>query len=217
VGRSSRSDGDPQLMRVLVVIPTCGDRPEMLAEALESVWGQTRPPDVVSIRERYVDGVDIAIADRVNAAIEESGCDAFLILSDDDKLDPMFIEKTVQTMEETGVDIVYTDCHIFGLNNCTGAALGNWTKENIDRNTVPLITSLCRTSAWLRAGKYFQTWFFDWDFWWRCFYTGATAYWLRQPLFWWRDHASGATRTENLTKSRQMALARFDQLRSVMA
>jgi hypothetical protein len=202
-------------MKVLIIIPTSGDRPAMLAEAVASVEAQTVPTLCV-VRQRYVDGVEIGFAERLNSAITESDCDAFAILADDDKLCPEFVEKTAAEMESRDVDIVYTNCKVFGDYECLGGATGQWTKENIDRNTVPLCTSLCRKSAWEKAGRFVTVPYYDWDFWWRCFYSGATAYWLKEPLFWWRDHAKGATRSEDHVESRRFILNRHKKLREQM-
>lgn len=197
-------------LRVLVVIPSLGERPDMMAEALESVYRQTQlPTEVITAIGKT------SLAGRLNAAIASSDCDAFVLLCDDDKLAPNFIEKCAERMKETGADIVYTDCHIFGRRNCRGAALGEWNEKNINRDTVPLITSLCRKSAWGKAGGYVDTAFYDWDFWWRCFYSGATASWLKEPLWWYREHNGQASATENMEQSRKSALERFAQLRAM--
>jgi glycosyltransferase involved in cell wall biosynthesis len=193
-------------VRVLVIIPTQGKRPEMLAEAVESIKAQTVPVEYAIVCGHN------SVADRLNGALEKSTCDAFVVLSDDDRLAPDFIEKTVEKLD--GVDIVYTDCMIFGRRECKAHALGEWTKQNIDRNTVPLITSLCRKSAWEKAGKFQQTWFFDWDFWWRCFYTGATAFWLKEHLWFYRDHEEQGSNSEDLAQSRAFILERHRTLQA---
>jgi GT2 family glycosyltransferase len=209
---SGRDDSKGVLrVKVLVIIPSYS-HPEHLAEAMESVAGQTRQAD-----EFVVANTNGDLANSLNDAIRKSDCDAFVILADDDKLDPMFIEKTAAEMEKRDVDIVYTDCHIFGDRQEIGGALGAWTRDNIDRNTVPLCTSLCRKSAWEKAGGYVKVPYYDWDFWWRCFYSGATAHWLRQPLFWWRDHGKGASRTESHVESRRFIINRHNKLREQMA
>ena len=206
--KGTDSAGILSSVKVLIVIPTRGDRPEMLAEAEESVYGQT-----VGASELIVASGTDSVADRINTAIASSDCDAFALLCDDDKLDPMFIEKCSRRMEETGADIVYTNCHIFGRRNCEGGALGEWTEENINRNTVPLVTSLCKKSMWARVGGYVLTPYFDWDFWWRCFYAGASASWLKEPLWWYREHAGQCSATENATESLRIAFNRFSELR----
>lgn len=204
-------------MKTLVLVPTIPERSEMLREAIESVHWQTRAADEITVLPSIQNGKSIPFDVRVNRAIERSNCDAFTILADDDKLSTRFIERTTDAMEREGVDIVYTNCHIFGNRLAAGAALGEWNKENIDRNTVPLCTALCRKSAWERAGKYVAVPYYDWDFWWRCFYTGSTAYWLKEPLFWWRDHSASGTATENHDQSRSFILKRHEELKRCLS
>jgi glycosyltransferase involved in cell wall biosynthesis len=130
-------------MRVLVVIPT-HDRTEFYREAIDSVFMQTRQADELVVTGNVGPGVltNASLADRINDAISRSDCDAFVILCDDDQLKPDYIERTAKLMEESGVDIVYTDCTVFGDRDCEASALGEWNQTNIDRNTVPLVTSL---------------------------------------------------------------------------
>jgi hypothetical protein len=199
-------------LKVLVVIPTSGDRPEMLEEAIASVEAQTVPTSYV-VKQRYIDGIEISFSDRLNSAIHDSDCDAFVILGDDDKLCPDYVEQTTDQMERRKVDIVYTDCWIFGDRDCLGCALGEWKKRNLERNTVPLCTALCRKSAWEKAGGYEDAAFYDWLFWWKCYRSGATAHWLKEPLFQWRDHGASGTRTEDLDRSRELLLQRIAELK----
>lgn len=213
--RDCADDSGRSQLKVLVVIPT-HDRLEFLGEAMASVEAQTRPADQLVITGNVGPGVisNAGIEERLNRAIEDSDCDAFSVLCDDDTLAPEFLERTVHAMEREQVDIVYTDCTLFGDRTGDASALGQWTKENIDRNTVPLITSLCTKSAWKRAGGYQPCPFFDWDFWWRCFYTGATAFWLREHLWNYRIHPGQQGNTPQMAQWRTEILARHDALRS---
>lgn len=72
-------------MRIAVIIPTQFKR-ETLIESLQSVYNQTRKPDEVII----VNGNNQA--QQMNQAIRMSTCEAFIYLSDDDLLEPTFIE-----------------------------------------------------------------------------------------------------------------------------
>jgi hypothetical protein len=197
-------------MRVLVVIPT-HDRVEFLEEAIASVRAQTRQPDKIVVTGNVGCGhvTDTSLATRLNDAIEQSGCDAFVMLSDDDTLAPEFLTKTVVEMESRSVDIVYTDCRVFGQRHSYGAALGEWDGR-IDDNTVPLVTSLCSVTAWRRAGGHVDVPYFDWDFWWRCYYTGATAHWLREPLWNYRVHPA---QTGGTDADREFILHRHEELK----
>lgn len=202
-------------MKVLVIIPT-HDRKEFYHEAIDSVARQTRKADELIVIGNVGPGVitDASLAERLNWAIEQSDCDAFLILCDDDKLEPEYIERTSLGMELTGVDIVYTDCSFFGEREGRGGALGKWTKQNIDQNTVPLVTSLCSKAAWTRAGGFEDVAFFDWFFWWKCFYTGATAKWIKEPLFCYREHGTQTGKSQDLEANRRVVLARQQEFRN---
>jgi hypothetical protein len=206
-------------MKVLVVIPT-HDRTEFYSEAIASVMQQSHLSEEVITVEVMVTGnvgqgtiTDAPLHERLNNAIAKSDCDAFVMLGDYDTLHPEFIARTVAAMRKKQVDIVYTDCMMFGDVNCRGHALGEWTRENIDRNTVPLVTSLCSKAAWKRAGGYEAVPFLDWNFWWKCFYKGATAYWLQEPLWNYRRHAKQDSNRLDWPECRRVVLARHEQLK----
>ncbi len=213
-------------MKVLVIIPT-HEREEFLMSALHSVAAQTRAADELivigdvrpsasllgSYARYFSTAADCTVSSKLNEAVIKSDCDAFVVLSDDDYLEPGFLERTVGTMEREAVDIVYTDCFLFGDEVGPAFAGGEWTRHNIDHGTVPLITSLCRRAAWRMAGGFQETPLFDWDFWWRCCYIGATAYWLREHLWNYRVHGGQALHREDLEKNRALVTARHDRMR----
>jgi glycosyltransferase involved in cell wall biosynthesis len=160
-------------MKVLVVIPT-HDRIQFLDEALQSLEKQTWMANQIVITGNvgpvrpipgctYINSDDNLI-DRLNSAIENSDCDAFIILCDDDMLEPEYIEKTVTLMEATNADIVYTEF-----------------------NNEP-VTSLIRKSIWKRVGGFCPIGFFDWDFYLSCHENGAKSIPLREHLFTYRQH-----------------------------
>lgn len=202
-------------MKLLVIIPT-HDRTEFYDDAIASVERQTRTADKLVVTGNVGPGIitEACLADKLNAAIEASDCDAFSVLCDDDLLDASFLERTSQVMEEKNVDIVYTDCKIIGRRNCLGSALGEWNQTNIERNTVPLVTSLCRKAAWKRAGGFKDVPFFDWHFWWCCWHTGATAYWLKEPLFIYREHDTQFSKQSDQAKHRSALLDIHNQMRA---
>ena len=150
---------------------------------------------------------------RVNRAIEESHCDAFCLLCDDDKIEPSFLEKTSRLMERYADDIVYTDLRRFGGASNVMEALP-WTEEQIELTTVPFITSLCTTKLWKLAGGYEQVPFPDWNFWWKCFHSGASAFHLQEPLFLYREHPGQCQYHEDLEESRRLLLAHHNRTRA---
>lgn len=208
-------------MKVLVIVPV-HDRLEFLAEALASIEAQTRRADEVIVTGNllyndvapripaklpvFVTVTQAGIVERLNRAIEVSGCDAFVVLCDDDKLAPTFLERLVGEMERTGVDVVYSDLQVFGERNWYAPAR-EWNEANVNLNATPYVTALCRRRAWQRAGGFHAGDFFDWLFWFRCFYTGATASHLREALFHWRLHDSNiAAAQDPAARARTLAL-----------
>ncbi len=222
-------------MKILVVVPI-HDRLEFIGEALESLARQTRLPDEVMVTgnvgvigealeslARQIHPLnesvrwtvtDDSLTVRVNAAIRESRSDAFVLLCDDDKLEPSFLEKTSRMMERYSDDIVYTDLRRFGGATNIMPALA-WTEEQIELTTVPFITSLCTKKRWERVGGYEDgVPFADWNFWWKCFHTGASAIHLPEPLFLYREHPGQRQHHEDLEESRRILLEHHNRTRA---
>ena len=172
------------MLTTCIVIPTF--RPVLLQQALASVNAQTMQPTEVCVMPD--DGTHWIA--RLNRAIEASSCDAMLMLGDDDLLHSEYLEATLPVMEQTGADICYTDLQYFGAMSHVQAAR-NWTKEDIDENTSPFITSLFRKSIWEKVGGWNPDLIYaDWDFWWKCFEAGAKAVHVHKPLFLYRSPGS---------------------------
>ena len=159
-------------LKVLVVIPTQDTRPDMMAEAQYSIMKQTRQPSAVVVARG-----DGTLASRLNNAIGATDCDAFVILGDDDMLEPTFLEKTAGKMERDGVDIVATNYTHFGAESVTG---GNPNHISV--------TSLFRKSIWKKAGGYADVPYFDWDFVLSCIEANAISTYLPEPLWRYRVH-----------------------------
>ena len=173
-------------MRVLVVVPTQLDRP-FLSEALESLSRQTRRADEIIVAIGQT-----PLHERLNDAIDASDCDAFIVLCDDDLLEPTYIEKTVARMVETGADVVYTDLRHFGTRDAVWIAPPPDAPP--DPNPLP-VTSLCRKSVWAMVGGYRLGPYFDWAFWWSAINVGATRAKVAEPLFLYRNHLGQASLT----------------------
>jgi len=159
-------------MKVLIVIPT-HDRLEFLADALDSLDVQTRKADQIVVTGNVMSsphpGVtflpsDASLATRLNSVIDDSDCDAYIMLSDDDLLLPTYVEKTAALMESTGADVVYTESGM-----------------------IP-VTALIRKATWKKVGGYCDIGFFDWDFNWSCLESGAIALPIREHLFVYNQH-----------------------------
>jgi len=169
-------------MKILVVIPT-HNRVEFFNQALASVKAQTRQPDQIVVIGNtgpigpYFQSSDEPLHVRINQAIRDSNCEAFIVLCDDDLLDPQFIEKTDLVMRATGTDIVFTYFTKFGEIEGLDTA---W-------HFIP-ITALFSRRVWDMAGGYTAAPFLDWDFWWQCLETGAAAVQIPESLWKYRIH-----------------------------
>ena len=73
-------------MRILVVVPAQPGRP-FLSEALESLSRQTRRADEIIVAIGQT-----PLHERLNDAIDASDCDAFIVLCDDDLLEPTYAD-----------------------------------------------------------------------------------------------------------------------------
>lgn len=199
-----------------VIIPVHG-RVTYLEDALKSVYNQTHIPEqVIIISERllpsyiddylYIPGFSVVYTQcdtlhKVNLAVRDLNTDAMLVLCDDDMLHPEYVEKTLQDMEDSGCDIVYTDMQMIGKEDKIVKA-SEWKVKNFENTTVPFLTSLIKVFAWNRVGGYdASVYFVDWNFWWSCFDYGCTAHHLEEPLFIYRVHAGSYYMWMNVEKS----------------
>ena len=180
-------------MKVSILIPAYRS---IVTETLESVYAQTfQDFEIILIHqggEVASPNADISIcSDKVNRAASIAKGEYLLVLSDDDKLTPDFLEKTVKGIE--GYDICYTDLKHFGEKDHVMKPEPYCT-ESFIRSTVPWITSLVRKSVWDELGGWslYQD-YGDWDFWYRCFKSGKTANYIPEPLFLYRLHKGQGT------------------------
>jgi glycosyltransferase involved in cell wall biosynthesis len=191
----------PETLKVLVVIPT-HDRINFFEQAIASVNSQTRKAGlVITGNVGPQEPSDAPLAERLNNAIRNSDCDAFVVLGDDDLLETTFIEKTAAKMEETGCDIVHTLYSHFGAENCVRGSSNHIST-----------TSLVRKAAWEKAGGFVDGIpYWDWDFYWSCIDTGAKTEFLPEPLWKYRigpQQESNAETVAEQEKNRAIILAR---------
>lgn len=171
-------------MKVSVIIP--GYRHELLNETLQSVFNQTLQPHEVL----YDYCKTNRAAEKINRLASISTADAIIVLSDDDMLDPTFIEKTAREMQERGVDIVYTDLLRYGPGDSRSILIASpYTLDHFKASTVPWMTSLIRKSVFDKLGGWdVEQDYQDYDFYFRAFKDGATAFHITEPLFIYRIH-----------------------------
>lgn len=202
-------------LEVLVVIPV-HDRTNFLFDAVGSVADQTRKADQVIVTGNVGPGIitDAPLAVRVNQAIENSTCDAFILLCDDDALAPTYIEKTVALMASSGADIVYSDQEFFGdlsLPHYGQENMKPWSDE-IDRHNIASLFSLTRKSMWRRVGGWADVPLFDWDFPWRCYHAGAKTAHVHEKLARYRVHKDQETYRIDINQAFSKALRRHELL-----
>lgn len=196
-------------MKILVVIPT-HDRDQFIGEALESLREQTRKPDTVMVTGNVIPTDEANLIDcvigtgqvvllrnelpfdvRLNQAVADVQCDAYLLLSDDDKLDSRYIEKTASAMERGQADVVTTGVRWFGEDGEPAASL---MQRAMGRRVfqvpgMPHISSLVTKHAWELAGGYKGVSYFDQEFWREVKAAGCDRWvWVQEPLFWYRIH-----------------------------
>lgn len=193
-------------MKILVVIPT-HDRDQFIGDALESLRLQTRKPDTVMVTGNVIPTGDDRLLEcandqvvllkndlpfdvRLNQAVADVQCDAYLLLSDDDKLDSRYIEKTASATKRGQADVVTTGVRWFGEDGEPAASL---MQRAMGRRVfqvpgMPHISSLVTKHAWELAGGYKGVSYFDQEFWREVKAAGGRLVWVQEPLFWYRIH-----------------------------
>ena len=176
---------------VSIIIPNNNDK--YIEETLNSIKAQTYKNYEVIILSTREYG-DIGLNKKVNLGAKKAKGEYLLVLSDDDTIEPDYLEKTVEMMKD--VDIVYTDMRNFGDYNSIDIAM-DWNKGNFQGSTVPYITSLVRKEMFNKVGGWEEEEYVygDWNFWSKCFKAEATAFHLREPLFNYRRHKEQASNT----------------------
>lgn len=156
---------------VSVVIP-CHNYGIYLAEALESVLGQTTPPaDVVVVDDasedntkeitqsygekgvRYLRGEWKSVSHARNAGAKTTFTDFILFVDADDILPQNYIEKCLEQMRDPRVGIAYGDMHRFGNDGIIERAQP-FNKENLFRLNFISSHALMRRQAFDLAGGY---------------------------------------------------------------
>jgi len=213
-------------VKVLCVVPV-HDRTEFINEALLSLVRQTRTIDEVVVTGNLLPSeIDVDLLacvarrsvheinghllhDRLNSVIGRSDCEAYFVLADDDRVKPNFVERTATAIESA--DIAFTNYAHFGDDD-TVIEAGPWSSID-SANTLP-VTALVRKSVWEKVRGYQPVVYFDWDFWWRCWVAGASAYHIAEPLFEYRRHAGQTGSTMPLDKAELLVQRYRERLRS---
>lgn len=99
-------------MQVSIIIPTLGNRPEMLREAIDSIKAQTIPCEIVVVED--TDTSDGNQQRKINKGIRKSKGKFYAFMGDDDRLKPNFAERMLTEFNENDLDIVTSRFETFG-------------------------------------------------------------------------------------------------------
>lgn len=200
-------------LTISAIIPV-HTRLEYLTDTLKSIYQQTRPVDFVYVISDRPDVLEILfpffvynnliycrssqdmetnMADKLNLGMGLAPTDTIFYLCDDDMLQPTYVEKALDIMEKTGVDIVYCDMELFGIDQGLVKAL-DWKLENFQETTAVYGPVIMKKRVWEKLKFVFMP-YLDWDFWWRACEAGFIAHHLEEYLFLYRTHAGQSGRT----------------------
>jgi glycosyltransferase involved in cell wall biosynthesis len=193
----------PHAEKVSIMIPS-HTRVEHLREAVESALAQTHPNVEVLVmsdapetrperllsdllpRIRFFSEPELrSQSEKWNALVNRASGDLLLLLADDDKIAPTFVEKTLDALKAQAADIVYTDMRLFGAQTTHYAC--DWNRPFFESSPIP-ITSLFKRSVYSAVGGFADIPCIDWDFWWTASEKGMKAAHVREPLFLYRTH-----------------------------
>lgn len=214
---------------VTVLIPTLPERPELLANALNSVNAQTLPAAAVIVEEAQDD--DDAAVTR-NRALEKVTTPWVAFLDDDDELEPSHLETLVEGAKTSGADVVFSWFKILkqdGTLALRDDAL--WTQINGQRRSgfgivgndairaglrVNCFVHLCclvRTSVAQAArfprpgtSEWAEPHSEDWGFWFRVMKTDATFHHVPERTWHWRDW-DGRTNGQPIRRTKKRTFA----------
>jgi glycosyltransferase involved in cell wall biosynthesis len=208
-------------MKVSVVIP-CYKQAHFLKDAVESVKNQTyknveiivvndgSPDNTTEVANRLgvrcIEKKNGGLSSARNAGIKAAKGELILPLDADDKIDPLFLEKTVPHTKE--YDIVSTSLRTFGNENRTWGS--NWEYPNLSqmrRHNQINCCSLFSKKLWYNIGGYDENMkdgFEDWDFWLTALERGARIKVIPEHLFYYRKH--GVSMLRDAMKKRTQIL-----------
>ncbi len=194
---------------------------EWIAEALESILGQTRPPDeVVVVDDGSTDGTARELerfADRVrvvrrpnggcpaafNTAFRAARGDFIAMCGSDDVWDPQKLARQTEAIRvHPEVDVLFGHAVLIGEREGeytrppgTGVLDSAALKDALYKECVICAPSIViRRSLFERLGPFVENFGADdYEYWFRCLRAGAVFYYDPRPLLSWRQHENNLT------------------------
>lgn len=170
-------------MKISAIIPTLGNRPDMLQDAIQSIKDQTVPVlEVIVVNDN--DKTYGNQARKINKGVLQSKGDAYFFMGDDDILMPDFVEKMINKFEECEqknqpVDIVTSRFEVFGEESGVHTA-----------NAFPLCSTVVKRSMYDKTKGYDESIpiGIDADFYFQCFENNAQWVKMEDVLYLSRVH-----------------------------
>ncbi len=202
--------------RISVVVP-CHNYGRFLGEALESVFGQTRPVDeIVVVDDGSTDETPAVLAhiqavhpeirvisrrpargavSTFNDGVRATAGELVVILSADDRMSPEYLSRLEQALHGSGADFAYAPTHLFGATAMIWPS-SPFDSRRLARGNFINGSTMFRRAAFERVGGFdpgFETLGLeDWAFWLAMVAAGAVG--VRADGCWldYRQHPNGA-------------------------
>jgi hypothetical protein len=187
-----------------------------LPDALASVRAQTRQD--FQLLMDYTPGAPLGA--RLNRLASIAVGTWFVILCDDDRLSPDFLDELLRAADTDPVArVLYSDVTVLrddgGLQR---AHMKPWTLDSFREGPPCWITSLVRRDLWQQIGGHDTALaYHDYDFWYRCYLAGAQARHVAAPLWQYREHPQQWTHRVDRTTARAAIEAKHPELAKVTA
>ena len=191
---------------ITVLTATLGRRPEMLAEAMASVRAQTFGDwehvivDDGSFSVPDLDGATVlhvshrGLGPARNAGLEIARGEAIALLDDDDIWRPAHLATLWAAMQETGADVVYSDCDEVGRRDGHRIEVKPFDGVLLEReNFICVPATLVRADALRAAGGFPAGALEDWGLWRAMHAGGARFHFVPERTVVYRFHEDNLT------------------------
>lgn len=197
------------MAKVSVIIPTYNER-EMLIEAVESVLSSTfTDTEIIVVNDGSEDTETLTVLNTLeknhrakvlhqsnqgvssarNAGIAISSGDYLMMLDADDRLQPQYIQKAVDVLEQhPEIDICYAEASFFGKREGVWQLPPFSVAQMLEENVV-YVTSLIRRKVFLAIGGFDEEIIYgcqDYNFYLSCIERGYSFYRIPEQLFLYR-------------------------------